>query len=58
MFQAEATLQSIIDNYEPNDALKQEARDKLTKLKSGKGGKLQTPDGKKNNGYLEMDETK
>lgn len=31
-FQAKATLESIIDNYEPEDELKQEARDMLEQL--------------------------
>jgi hypothetical protein len=31
-FQAKATLQSIIENYEPNDAIKQAAIDRMKQL--------------------------
>ena len=59
-FQAKATLQSVIDNYEPEDDLKKEAREKLAKLKQGESAKskLQSSDKDKNKDYLEMDEGK
>ena len=34
VFQAKATLQSIVDNYNGDAALLQEAKDKLAKLKA------------------------
>ncbi|OWY17176.1 tetratricopeptide repeat protein [Sphingobacteriales bacterium UPWRP_1] len=56
IFQAKATLRSIIDNYKPEDELKKEARDKLTALekKESSQSKLKT-DADNNSGYLEME---
>lgn len=54
LFQAKATLNSIIDNYEPDDELKKEAREKLAKLNKNDNGKLKD-DSKKKSDYLEME---
>lgn len=61
-FQAKATLQSVIDNYKPEDELKKEAREKLAQLQQGEAAKSKLkstdkPKGKDGN-YLEMDENK
>lgn len=56
LFQAKATLNSIIDNYEPEDELKKEAREKLNKITKGESAtsKIKTTD-KKSDTYLEME---
>jgi TolA-binding protein len=56
LFQAKATLNSIIDNYEPEDELKKEAREKLAKITKGEIGTSKLKDdSKKKNDYLEME---
>ena len=56
LFQAKATLNSIIDNYEPEDELKKEAREKLAKITKGEIGTSKLKDdSKKKSDYLEME---
>lgn len=54
-FQAKATLTSIIENYEPEDQLKKEARGKLAKLEKASAEKSKLKKEDDNDGYLEMD---
>lgn len=59
LFQAKATLQSILDNYAPEDDAKKEAREKLAQLQKQESSKSKLQDSKPKNGkYLEMDEGK
>lgn len=55
-FQAIATLNSIIENYAPEDDVKKEARTKLAKLKGDAADKSKIkPETKNKDGYLEME---
>lgn len=56
IFQAKATLRSIIDNYKPEDELKKEARAKLQLLEKQEAeqSKLQSSN-PTNDGYLELE---
>lgn len=57
-FQAKATLQSIIDNYKPEDELKKEARTKLSDLQKKEAAKSKLQDDKPKDSkgkYLETD---
>lgn len=56
LFQAKATLNSIIDNYEPEDELKKEAREKLAQITKNESGTSKLKDEtKKKSDFLEME---
>lgn len=54
LFQAKATLQSIIENYPPEDKVKQEARDKLAEIEDMENSSSRIQPAGNNNDYLEM----
>lgn len=56
LFQAKATLQSIIANYKPEDNLKKEAREKLKTIEQQEAAQSKLQTGKPNTGgYLELE---
>jgi len=56
IFQAKATLKSIIENYEPEDEVKKEARQKLAKLEQQEAANSKIKEDAGKDDYLEMQE--
>jgi TolA-binding protein len=56
LFQAKATLQSIVDNYDGDQGLLNEAKSKLEQVKRMEAGKTKLDDSDKNKKIMEMDD--